>query len=615
MRSRQSSTSGEGRSTSGEGRSTSGVRPARSVTRRGFGIIGVGVAEEKRRFTLAVIGSLVYGAMTVADAWVLGWATDHVVTPSFRDGEIVTGAAVIASLLFLSVALLRAWGVIMRRLIGGIVYYRLMASYRRRVTRRYLALPMSWHSRHPTGQLLSNANADVEATWGVMMPLPMAVGVIAMLVTAVVVMLTADVVLTLVGLVVFPALFAINVGYQRLLSPRVTRAQELRGHVSAVAHESFDGALVVKTLGREAEETARFAATAEELRDANVAAGRIRSIFDPVIEMLPNLGVLLVVVLGVERVLAGDIEAGAVVQVAYLFTVVGWPVRAFGWVLGELPRTVVGWERVQAVLRATGDMPYGQAALAGDGPLRVEVKDVSYGYEARRPVLDNLDLTLEPGTVTAIVGLTGSGKSTLASLLDRLVDPNDGRILLDGTDIASLSHEALAEAVALVPQHTFIFDDTVRDNITLGADVDDARVREVLALTQAAEFVDALPDSVDTRLGERGTTLSGGQRQRLALARALVRDPRLLLLDDATSALDPDVEQRILSALARSTASGSGPTVFVVAYRKATIALADEVLFLRGGRVVDRGTHAELVARSPEYADIVQAYDTTREAP
>ncbi|MGH1562713.1 ABC transporter ATP-binding protein [Mumia sp. DW29H23] len=591
------------------------VRPARSVTRRGFGIIGIGVAEEKRRFALAVLGSLVYGAMTVADAWVLGWATDHVVVPSFRDGEIATGAAVVACLLFLSVALLRAWGVIVRRLVGGIVYYRLMASYRRKVTRRYLALPMSWHARHPTGQLLSNANADVEATWAVMMPLPMAVGVAAMLVTAVVAMLTADIVLTIVGLVVFPLLFTVNVGYQRLLSPRVTRAQELRGQVSAVAHESFDGALVVKTLGREEEETARFAAVTEELRDANVASGRIRSVFDPVIEMLPNLAVLLVVVIGVERVIAGDIEAGAVVQVAYLFTVVGFPVRAFGWVLGELPRTVVGWDRIQAVLRATGDMPYGREVLPGDGALRVDVDQVAYGYDPRRPVLDDLSFTLQPGTVTAVVGLTGSGKSTLASLLDRLVDPDAGTVRLDGTDIASLTHDALAEAVALVPQHTFIFDDTVRDNITLGTAVDDAQLREVLELTQASAFVDALPDGVATQLGERGTTLSGGQRQRLALARALVRDPRLLILDDATSALDPDVEQRILSALARSTASGEGPTVFVVAYRKATIALADEVLFLRDGRVVDRGTHTELVARSPEYADIVQAYDHTREAP
>ncbi|KAA1423449.1 ABC transporter ATP-binding protein [Mumia zhuanghuii] len=593
----------------------SAVRPTRSITRRGFGIVGTGVAQEKRRFTLAVVGSIVYGAMTVADAWVLGWATDHVVVPSFRDGEVAKGAAVVAFLLFMSVALLRAWGVIVRRLIGGIVYYRLVASYRRQVTRRYLALPMRWHSQHPTGQLLSNANADVEATWSVMMPLPMAVGVVAMLVTAVIAMLTADVVLTLVGLVVFPLLFVINVGYQRLLSPRVTRAQELRGRVSAVAHESFDGALVVKTLGREEEETARFTAVAEELRDANVAAGRVRSVFDPIIEMLPNLGVLIVVVLGVERALAGDIDAGAVVQVAYLFTVVGFPVRAFGWVLGELPRTVVGWDRIQAVLTATGDMPYGRESLPGEGAVRVDVEGVAYAYVPGRPVLDDLDFTLRPGTVTAVVGLTGSGKSTLASLLDRLVDPDAGSIRLDGVDVRSLGHEALADVVALVPQHTFIFDDTVRDNITLGADVDDARLRQVLDLTQASGFVDALPDGTSTQLGERGTTLSGGQRQRLALARALVRDPRLLILDDATSALDPDVERRILTALASSTAAGDGPTVFVVAYRKATIALADEVLFLRGGRIADRGTHAELVERSPEYADIVQAYDRTREAP
>ncbi|KHL19157.1 ABC-type multidrug transport system fused ATPase/permease subunit [Mumia flava] len=605
-----------------------------STTRRGFGIVATGVREERRRFSLAVFGSVVYGAMTVADAWVLGWATDHVVTPSFRDGELATGAAVVASLLFVTVAILRAWGVIVRRLVGGAVFYRLLASYRRRVTRRYLALPMRWHAAHPTGRLLSNANADVEATWAVMMPLPMAVGVAAMLVAAVGAMLMADVVLTLVGLVVFPLLFAVNVGYQRLLSPRVTRAQELRATVSAIAHESFDGAQVVKTLGRESEETARFATSAEDLRDANIAAGRIRSVFDPVIEALPNIAVLLVVVIGVERVLAGDIEAGAVVQVAYLFTVVGFPLRAFGWVLGELPRTVVGWDRVDSVLQARGDMPYGDRDLPapsdhdsstsgvnGDADsrrnstnrgrgARLEVDGLRFGYDPARPVLDDLTFTVEPGSVTAVVGLTGAGKSTLASLVDRLVDPDAGAVRLDGTDVRDLSHEALARAVALVPQHTFVFDDTVRDNVALGAGADDERVWSALEVAQAAEFVSTLPEGLDTRLGERGTSLSGGQRQRVALARALVREPRLLVLDDATSALDADVEQRILRSLAATTAAGAGPTVFVVAYRKATIALADEVLFLADGRIVDRGPHTDLVARSPEYAEIVQAYDT-----
>ncbi|MDO9379355.1 MAG: ABC transporter ATP-binding protein [Nocardioidaceae bacterium] len=571
------------------------------------------MSEQRGMFSLATVGSLVYGALTVADAWVLGWATDHVIRPSFERGDLVTGSAVIAVLLFISVALLRALGVIARRLIGGIVFYRLMADYRRRVTRKYLQLPMAWHGRHPTGQLLSNANADVEAAWGVMMPLPMAVGVVAMLVTAIVAMLLADVVLTIVGLVIFPLLFLINVFYQRWLSPRVTRAQSLRGVVSSVAHESFDGALVVKTLGREAEETERFDRVNRELRDANIAAGRIRSVFDPMLEALPNLGVLLVIVLGVDRVLSGATQPGDVVQVAYLFTVVAFPVRAFGWVLGELPRSVVGWDRVDSVLAAEGSMPYGDAALPAGGAVRLGAEHVDTGYDGSR-VLCDLSFTVEPGRVVAVVGHTGAGKSTLTDLLVRLRDPEEGRITLDGVDVRSLSHDALASSVALVPQSTFLFDDSVRDNVTLGADVTDAEVWDALRTTQADGFVAALAHGLDTQLGERGTTLSGGQRQRLALARALVRHPRLLVMDDATSALDPDVERRILTALARQTADGSGPTVLVVAYRKATIALADEVLYMSQGRIADRGRHDELVATSSAYRDLVDAYDQAREA-
>src|SRR5699024_5039082 len=346
------------------------------TTRRGLEVLTTGMREQRAMFSLALLGSIVYGGLTVADAWVLGWATDNVVRPSFADGELATGAAVGAVLLFVSVALLRALGIIARRLIGGIVHFRLLADYRRRVTRRYLALPVRWHQRHPTGRLLSSANADVEATWAVMMPLPMALGVIAMLLVSVVAMLLADWMLTLVGLVIFPLLFFINVGYQRLLSPRVTRAQELRAEVSAVAHESFDGALVVKALGRETDETDRFARSAEALRDANISAGRIRSLFDPVLEALPNVGVLMVVVIGVERVLAGATAPGDVVQVAYLFIVVGFPVRAFGWVLGELPRSVVGWKRVTAVLNATGSMPYGERELSGESAARLTLDEV-----------------------------------------------------------------------------------------------------------------------------------------------------------------------------------------------------------------------------------------------
>jgi len=446
-----------------------------------------------------------------------------------------------------------------------------------------------------------------------MMPLPMAVGVLAMLLVGVVAMLTADVVLTVVGLVIFPLLFAINVGYQRFLSPRISHAQALRAEVSAVAHESFDGALVVKALGREEEETARFAKVSAELREANVAAGRIRSLFDPVLEALPSVGVLLVVVLGVQRVLSGAAEPGDVVQVAYLFTVIAFPVRAFGWVLGELPRAVVGWDRVRAVLDATGSMQYGTAELPGTEPVHLEVRDLAFGHVASSLVLSDVSLTVEPGRTVALVGMTASGKSTLAALLIRLMDPERGSVLLDGRDLRELTHGSLAATVALVPQQTFIFDDTVRGNVTLGEPVSEAMVWDALRVAQADRFVAALPNGLDTELGERGATLSGGQRQRLALARALVRRPRLLVLDDATSAVDPDVEARILAALRRRTSGPDGCTVLVVAYRKATIALADDVLFLAGGRVVDRGHHDDLVRRSAAYRDIVDAYDQARQ--
>ena len=585
------------------------------VMRRGFGLMWRGMREQPLFVSISVIGSVVFGFMTVADAWVLGWATDHAIRPSFESGDVATAALWTSALLFIGVAILRALGVIARRLIGGIVVYRLMASTRRKVTRQYLALPMSWHHRHPTGQLLSNANADVEATWFIFMPLPMAIGVVAMLVAAVVAMVAADLVLTLVGLVVFPALFAINVVYQRWLSPRVTRAQALRGDLSSIAHESFDGALVVKSLGREADETARFEAKARELRDANIAVGRIRGVFDPILEALPNIAVLLVIVLGVQRVASGAADPGDVVQVAFLFTVVAFPVRAIGWLLGEIPRSVVGWGRVDQVLQATGSMPYGAGDVPGQGAVRLEIDDLSYRFDdSEHDVLSGVDLTVEPGTVTAVVGSTGAGKSTLTSLLVRLVDPHHGSIRLDGVDLHDLTHAALADAVAVVPQATFLFDDSVRENVTLSADVSDDDVWDALRTVQADGFVAALPHGLDSQLGERGTTLSGGQRQRLALARALVRKPRLLVLDDATSALDPEVEQRILRALAEQTAGGEGPTVVVVAYRKATIALADEVVLLSGGRVAARGTHTELTESSEAYRDIVDAYDQAREA-
>jgi ATP-binding cassette subfamily B protein len=600
------------------GAAPQGQSPAQraATTAEGFGVLWVAIKREPWIFALSTIGSLLFGALTVADAWVLGWSTQHVLLPAFRDGEVGAGLLVAVLALFLGVALLRAVGIVARRLGAGIMQYRMQAHSRRAVTRQYLSLPMEWHQRHPTGELLSNANSDVEAAWGPIAPLPMAVGTVAMMVIAIVQMLVADLVLALVGLLVFPAVVVANLAYQRLASPLMTRAQELRAEVSEIAHESFDGAMVVKTLGREREETDRFAAKARELRDVNIRAGRIRAAFDPTLAALPNLGVVIVLAVGVSRVLHGSTVAGDVVTVAYLLTIVSFPIRSIGWLLGEFPRSVVGFRRISRVLDATGEMPYGAtpALLATSRGARLEIQHLAYSYVPGQQLLEDVSFTVGPGRTVAIVGATASGKSTLTALLARLVDPDRGRILLDGVDLRELGPGGLAQVAALVPQTAFLFDDTVRGNVTLeeqtGGDISDEEVWAALRAAQADGFVAALPKGLDTQLGERGTSLSGGQRQRISLARALVRRPRLLVLDDATSAVDPEVEARILAALRDGQVGGeSDATLVVVAYRKATIALADEVVHLEGGRIVDRGTHAELLTRSPSYARLVNAYE------
>jgi ABC-type multidrug transport system fused ATPase/permease subunit len=576
------------------------------TTSAGFAVLWVAIKREPWIFALSTVGSLLFGALTVADAWVLGWSTDHVVLPAFRDGEIGSGLLWAVLGLFVGVAILRAVGIVARRLGAGIMQYRMQAHSRRAVTRQYLRLPLAWHQKHPTGELLSNANSDVEAAWGPIAPLPMAVGTVAMMVIAVVQMLLTDLVLAVIGLLVFPLVIGTNIVYQRLAQGWATRAQQLRAELSEIAHESFDGALVVKTLGREPEETERFRAKAFELREANIRVGRIRAAFDPTLAALPNIAVLFVLVIGVHRVIGGSTGAGDVITIAYLLTVVSFPIRSIGWLLGDFPRSVVGYRRVAAVLNASGAMEYGdRPAPQASGGARLEVEHAAFGYEPDRPLLRDISFDVEPGRTVALVGATASGKSTLTTLFARLVDVDAGSIRVDGIDLRDFERGGLASVLAVVPQSAFLFDDTVRGNVTLGLDVSDDEVWQALRTAQADGFVATLPDGLDARLGERGTTLSGGQRQRLALARALVRRPRLMVLDDATSAVDPEVEARILAGL-----GGDEATLVVVAYRKATIGLADEVLFLADGAIADRGTHDELVARNADYARLVNAYET-----
>ncbi|MDG4832069.1 ABC transporter ATP-binding protein [Solwaraspora sp. WMMD1047] len=606
---------------------------------RGLGVLGRAIREQPRIFAVSVVGSVLFSLLIIVTSYTVGTIVGEVVVPAFERGRADAALVALGAAALLAISLLRVVGIFGRRLGAGYMQFRLQASYRRRVTRQYLDLPLSWHHRHATGTLLSNANSDVEATWFPIAPMPFAVGTVVMLFAAIGSLFVTDWVLALVGVAIFPALFALNVVYSRRMAPRQARAQQLRAEVSAIAHESFDGALVVKTMGREAAETERFAARAGELRDALISVGRLRGIFDPMLETLPSLGTLAVLLVGSARLGQGAISVTELVSVAFLFTVLAFPVRAIGWVLAELPRSVAGWDRVQNVLTATGEMPYGADELPDTGrPVTLTFDRVRFGYAAGEagppdepgdpqragplssadadptPVLKDVSFTVPAGRTVAIVGPTGSGKSTIASLAVRLVDPQAGSVSLDGVDIRSLTAASLAANTALVAQVPFVFDDTVRSNVTLDrAGLTDDDVWRALRLAEADGFISALPDGLDTMVGERGTTLSGGQRQRLTLARALAGRPRLLVLDDATSAVDPRVEAAILAALRGGRVDAPerpAPTsILVVAYRRATIALADEVVYLEHGRVIARGTHPELLTTSPGYANLVTAYE------
>ncbi|HEX4428456.1 MAG TPA: ABC transporter ATP-binding protein [Frankiaceae bacterium] len=583
---------------------------------RGFAVLGRGAAQQRLAFTLSVLGSSLWALMTVGQAYVLGRITENTVLPAFREGRVLWGSLLGAALLIMGVAALKALGIAGRRIYAGRVQYELGATYRRKIAARYLALPLRWHQAHPTGRLLSLANSDVEQTWEPMAPFPMAVGVVVMLLVTLAFLVATDPVLALVGGVIFPLIAVLNVIYSRRLAPLMIRAQELRAEVSGLAHESFDGALTVKVLGRGEHETQRFAEQAGELRDALIRVGRLRGLFDPALEALPNLSVLAVLLVGGLRVSAGSLDPGGLVRVAYLFTLLAFPVRAIGWVLADLPRAVVGWERMHIVLNADDTMPAGQrrfdpADPTGE-PAQLAATGIGFGYGAAvgdDRVLDDVTLDVPAGSTVAIVGPTGSGKSTLAHLSLRLLDPDEGVLTVDGHDLRELAAGQLAEAVALVPQGAFLFDDTVRGNVTLGADIEEPVLAEALEISQAAGFVADLPDGIDTVVGERGATLSGGQRQRIALARALARRPRLLVLDDATSSVDPRIERAILAGLRESPS-----TVVVIAYRQATIALADLVIYLEDGRVRGRGTHEQLMASVPGYREVLTAYGAAHES-
>jgi ATP-binding cassette subfamily B protein len=577
-----------------------------SLLRRGFRVLARFVRLNPLPFSIAIVGAVIYAGASVLGTLVLGRVTDKVLTPSFNGNGVSDSTTWSWVALIVGVSVLRAIGTVTRRYFAGKTTWLGQAWLRNSIADHFLAVPLDFHRGSSTGELLAHADSDVLAATEVVNPLPFSTGLVVLIIFSVIALFVVDPILALVGLVLFPLMALLNRYYTRRVERPAAAVQAHVGEVSGIAHESFDGALMVKSLGLEQHEVTRLSVAADELRKERIEVGRLRAFFEPALDALPNLGIIAILAVGSWRISEGAISPGDVVQAMALFTLLAFPMRVVGFLLEEMPRAVVATERLDRVLAAdVAPDPHDHDAPP-TSPAEVEVRDVSYSYPTGEPVLTDVNLTLAAGEVVALVGPTGCGKSTLCELLVGLVAPDTGAIRVHGLAPDRLQREARRDLLALVFQESFVFADTVQENILVGTDHGADRLAHALDVAQATRFVAAMPEGTQTVLGERGVSVSGGQRQRLALARALARRPQLLVLDDATSAIDPRVEARILKALRDELRM----TTLVVAQRRSTVELADRIIRMQAGRIVASGTHAELLATDPEYAAMLSAYDT-----
>ncbi|MCY7301703.1 MAG: ABC transporter ATP-binding protein/permease [Thermoleophilia bacterium] len=507
-------------------------------------------------------------------------------------------------LVILGVGLLRALLMLGRRFISGKQALAVEWDMRDALYARLLRLSFGYYDRHQTGQLMSRATVDLQTIrfflgYGLIFFAQHVITIVC--VTAV--LFFYEWKLALIALAITPVLIGVAYRYSHVSHPVLRDVQQKLGEVATVSEESIVGVHIVKSFAQEEQVERRFRRASDDVFEASVRANTQRSLYVPLLAFLPMLAQAGVLLAAGHYVVQGDLTIGGFFAFNLLLMMLVMPLRMLGMWVGQAQRATASGERFFEVIdepEEISDLP--DAAELPEGPGRIVFSGVAFGYDPKRPVLEGIDLEIEAGSTIALIGASGSGKTTLASLVPRFYDTQEGSVAIDGIDVRGVTRRSLRREVGVISQDPFLFSASVRDNIAFGVpDVLPGLVEAAARAAQAHTFIEELPKGYDTVIGERGVTLSGGQRQRLAIARALVIDPRILILDDATASVDATTESLIRAGL---TEAMRGRTTIVIAHRLSTIALADTIVVLEHGRIVAQGNRSEVLERSPIFREI-----------